>query len=70
MIFKEMFNKFEKLFPMYAGENIDTWFLHTKNSIRIRLVNHMEFIFTIYNTKQWKLETLNHYKKEEKLKMD
>lgn len=52
---------FELYFPDYAGDKVDTWFQNGKNSIRIRLKNRQEFVFTMHGKNNWKFETLESF---------
>lgn len=55
-----IFEKFQTLFPQYADGTTD-WFSNGKNSIRVRLVNHLEFIFSYEDKKNWMFETVDSY---------
>lgn len=57
----EVMRWFERYFPEYAGERIDTWFQNGKDSIRIRQKNGQEFIFTYHSQKDWRFETITSF---------
>lgn len=62
MVHQEIFKLFSLYFPDYYGkEKSDVWFANGKNSIRIRLKNKQELIFTCYGKNDWRLETLKCY---------
>ena len=61
MTHDEVFNQYTRLFPNYAYDQVETWFQNGKNSIRIRLIDHRQFVFTIYGKKDWRFETLDSY---------
>ncbi len=61
MLDREILKIFNSYFPQHGGENIDTWFLNGKNSIRIRNKNGKEFIFTFNNDNDWGFTSINNY---------
>lgn len=58
MVHKEVYKQFETHFPNYAKE-VDVWFPSGKNTIRVRLKNRREFIFTYEGVNNMRFETLN-----------
>ena len=50
MVHQEVFKLFNLYFPNYSGENAEAWFANGENSIRVRLRNKQELIFTIKET--------------------
>lgn len=61
MLQKEVYEHFKTLFPNYV-EYVVTWFPNGNNSIRIRLREEDDLIFTcasIGGRLEWSLETLN-----------
>lgn len=66
MLHNEVMKWFELYFPDYAKDKIDVWFPNGKNSIRIRQKNGQEFIFTYYNQKDWRFETIASFLKRMK----
>lgn len=60
MAHKEVLNNFKLYFPQFA-ESIDVWFPNGKNSIRIRLKDKREFIFTYHNVLFWRFETVDSF---------
>ena len=61
MSHEEVFKHFRRLFPNYAYDQLDMWVQNGKNSIRVRLTDHRQFVFTIHNAKDWRFETLDSY---------
>lgn len=58
---KDVHVMFTRLFPMYsAGEY--TWYSSGKNTIRIKILEDMIFVFT-FNNKTWSFETDKSYDK-------
>lgn len=51
---------FHTIFPEYK-ENLDIWFPNGKNSIRVRMKNNSEIIFTCNGKDDWSLETVKHF---------
>lgn len=51
---------FATLCPGYA-ELMDDWLPNGKNSIRVRLNNHREYIFSYENEQDWKFETVKSF---------
>lgn len=61
MSHKDIYEKFKKLFPAYAAASTE-YFPNGKGSIRVRLgEQHRDFVFTIFNSKEWIFETINSY---------
>lgn len=60
-----VYDIFEKKFNKIAGQ-IEVWFPNGKNSIRIRLDDKNEYIFTFNSESDWSLETVNSYLKRVK----
>lgn len=52
---------FERLFPTCLGTAIYVWFPNGKNSIRLRMKDKREFIFTYHDEAHWQLETLDNF---------
>ena len=61
MVHSKVYQIFERVLPLYAGEQVEIWFPNGKNSIRIRSVDKREFVFTYHDDKSWKFETLKNY---------
>lgn len=53
---KEVLEKFEEISHISKDE-IDTWFPNGRSSVRVRLKNGNELIFTYKNKNIWRLET-------------
>lgn len=58
MIHEEVFKIFINYFPQY-DRSIVSWFSNGKNSIRIRLHDFSEFVFTFNGKKDWYFETVD-----------
>lgn len=63
MSHNEVYRAFCSLMPHYE-ENVEVWFLNGKNSIRIRMNDKSEYVFTISNDGSWRFETLKNFLKE------
>ncbi len=61
MSHREVFSKFQSYFPDFSDDKIDIWFQNGKNSIRVRLTNQRELIFTYSSDANWRLQTINNY---------
>lgn len=57
-----VYEEFKTYFPQYE-ELTDLWFPNGKNSIRVRLKNKRELVFTINGTRDWCFETVDSYLK-------
>lgn len=55
-----IFYYFENTMKEFAN-GIDRWFPNGQNSIRVRLTNGSEYIFTYHNSHDWCFETLDSY---------
>ena len=62
---KTVFAIFSEYFPKYVEES-EKWFPNGKNSVRIRMKNKTEFIFTFENSRNWSFMTLDEYIKKMK----
>lgn len=51
---------FKEMFPTYF-ENSTIWFPNGKNSIRVRMNNQRDLVFTIDTKERWRFETLGQY---------
>lgn len=67
MVHREIFNTFKKLMPIYGDKTVE-WSPHGYNKIRVRLATKEDFIFTWFNDKSWRFETLKSYLKHEERK--
>ena len=55
---EEVFKELKRYFPdYYIGTK--EWFPNGRNSIRVRLYNGSDFIFTFYNENDWCFETVD-----------
>lgn len=52
-----------ELFPQYL-EKEEIWFANGKSSIRVRLIDGREFIFTCYDKQDYRFETVKSFMKE------
>lgn len=58
MVHKVIFD----IYKMLMGDkhtDVETWFPNGKGSIRVRLKDRQEFIFTYKDHKKWSLETVD-----------
>lgn len=60
MAHKNILMMFKERFADIALQ-VREWFPNGKDSIRVRLGNRQEFIFTYHGDKDWCLETVNSY---------
>lgn len=61
MVHSKIYKIFERILPLYAGENAEIWFPNGKNSIRVRGINKQEYVFTYNDDATWKFETLKNF---------
>lgn len=54
---KEIYKWFELYLPQFA-KNVAEWFPNGKNSVRVRMRNGQDFIFTCNGTDDWSFETV------------
>ena len=59
---KDIFAIFKTMFPSYA-QDAEMWYPNGKASIRIRMKNRSERIFTYLYDKEWRFETAKIYLK-------
>lgn len=59
---REVFERFQRLAPDFSHEKVTIWYPHGQNTIRLRMVDRKEFIFSIENG-EWHLQTLAAYLK-------
>lgn len=57
MTHSEVYTNFESIFSNLA-RSVREWFPNGKNSIRIRCTNQKDYIFSIVDKENWKLETV------------
>ena len=62
MTHPEVYEDFKTYFPQYE-KMTELWFPNGKNSIRARLNNGHELVFTYNGTKKWCFETVDHFLK-------
>ena len=60
MTHKSVYDHFKENIPTYA-EIANACFPNGKNSIRVRLVNKKEFIFTYNGKDDWRFETMDSF---------
>ena len=53
----DVYNQFKIIFPQYT-DHTEAWFPNGKHSVRIRLLDGNEFIFTYNNDLEWSFETV------------
>lgn len=66
MSHNEIYKKFEKCLPIYAGDKVALWFPNGRNSIRVRLKDGLEYIFSYEGQQDWKFETVKSFIKNMK----
>lgn len=57
---EDVYKQFIKQFPEIA-KVIKEWFPNGRNSVRVRLKNGSDFIFTFFTLNDWCYETLDSY---------
>lgn len=57
---KDVYEQFKTIFPNYA-EKLDAWFPNGKNSVRIRLTDKQQFVFTYNKKHDWTFETVDSF---------
>lgn len=62
MTHNDVLEYFKLLFPL-TFEQVVIWFPNGRNSIRVRILNNQEFVFTYTSQREWKFETLDEYMK-------
>ena len=53
-----IFGAFKIKLPKYA-DAVDIWFPNGKGSIRIRLIDRQEYVFSFVSDKEWIFETVD-----------
>ena len=56
MTHKAVYEMFQRLHPLYCCEAL-TWYPNGRNSIKIKIIEDMIFVFTYHNAKTWSFET-------------
>ena len=54
----DIYKKFLKICPIIE-DTIECWFQNGKNSIRVRMKNKKEIVFTVYSSNKWKIESMD-----------
>jgi hypothetical protein len=60
MLHQKVFDVFKNKFAVIAAQT-ETWFPNGKDSVRIRLTDKQEIIFTYHGEPGWSLETIDNY---------
>lgn len=60
MTHNEIWKAFKRHFT-YASDSVTYWFPNGRNSIRVRLANNTDMIFTYKNKKVWRIETVDSF---------
>lgn len=60
MAHNDVYKQFKTQFPEYE-EHIEDWFPNGKNSIRVRIKNGSDFVFTYNHWTDWCFETVESY---------
>lgn len=63
MVHSQVIKMFSLKFPMYDGQRKE-WFSNGKNSVRVRLKNGQEFVFTYNAPNDWRFETVDSFIKQ------
>ena len=63
MSHNDIIKYFALCFPTYHERTV-SWFQNGKNSVRVRLEDGQEFIFTYHSHKEWKFETVKSFLKD------
>lgn len=67
MTHKNIYEKFALIFNMgYFKEQLQSWFNHGPNSIRLKMINGEQYIFTCMSDSDWKFETIKCFTKGNK----
>lgn len=61
----DVLKKFKEIFPI-KDDSVECWWPNGKNSIRVRLTNHIELVLTYSSSKKWRLETVDSFNEKEK----
>ena len=59
----EVYKQFNKKFPEITKE-VEDWFPNGKNSVRVRIKNGSDFVFTYNNWTDWCFETVDSFIKK------
>lgn len=62
MTHPRVYEEFKTYFPQYE-QMMKLWFPNGKNSIRVRLNNGRELVFTYNGTNEWCFETVDNFLK-------
>lgn len=57
----DVYKCFKLYFPQFADGNAEMWFPNGKDSIRVRMKDKREVIFTCGGKDNWKLETMKSF---------
>ena len=60
MLHTDVISSYSELFPERC-KDIDTWLMNGYNSVRLKFKDGDERIFTFYNNKNWKIETVDSF---------
>lgn len=60
MVHKDVYKIFISHFPKESGK-VEMWFPNGKNSVRVRMTDKRELVFTYNGPNDWFLETVNSF---------
>lgn len=56
MLQEDVFTQFKKQFPQYSKWVTD-WFPNGRDSVRVRVIDGSDYVFTYHNEFDWRFET-------------
>lgn len=60
MVHTEVYKRFNDILPQ-DSKHVEAWFPNGRNSIRLRMLNKREYVFTYNDSKDWHFETIKSY---------
>lgn len=60
MVHTELIKIFKDIFHV-SDDKVECWFPNGKNSVRVRMKNCIELIFTYYKKDNWRVETVKSF---------
>lgn len=60
MTHKNVFETFNKMFHGWRGMS-EFWYPYGNSTIKIRMKNRAEYVFTYFDERHWKLETIESF---------
>ena len=62
MSHRAVYELFRKTFPVYS-ECVVSWGPIGRNSVKVRLQDNADFVFSYLNDREWQFETIEHFNK-------